>query len=154
MTKQQGRKLRLVLRDFLKNELSMQEDVIHFHNVHRLKPRRNRNPSAIIAKFVYHKDKEAVLQAARTRLPGKPFRVYQQYPQEISDRRKDLVPVMKDLRNKRIVVDKLYVDGQLYQPDRNRTQQQVNQQGTVPRMHTMDNNTQGNNGEQRQVRFT
>ena len=135
----------------------MQENVIYFHNVHRLKPRGSGNP-AIIAKFVYHKDKAAVLQAARSCLPGKPFRVYQQYPQEISDRRKDLVPVMKDLRNKghraRIVVDKLYVDGQLYQPDRNRTQQQVNQQGTVPRMHTMDNNTQGNNGEQRQVRFT
>jgi hypothetical protein len=74
----------------------------------------------IVAKCVFNKDKDSVLKAARAKLVHKPFKIYQQYPQEISERRRVLVPTMKELRdqNRRayIVKDKLYVDGRLYIP--------------------------------------
>jgi hypothetical protein len=67
-----------------------------------------------------------VLKAARAKLVHKPFKIYQQYPQEISGRRRVLVPTMKELRdqNRRayIVKDKLYVDGRLYIPPEARVQ--------------------------------
>lgn len=85
-----------VLKEFLKNEMNIDTQVA-FHNVHRLKPRRDRRPPSIIAKFVYHSDKEMVINAARITLVRKPCKVYQQYPQEISDRRRELVPIMKQL---------------------------------------------------------
>jgi hypothetical protein len=54
---------------------------------------------SIVAKFVYNKDKDSVLKAARAKLIHKPFKIYQQYPQEISERRRVLVPTMKELRD-------------------------------------------------------
>jgi hypothetical protein len=50
---------------------------VQFHNVHRLKPRRDRKPPSIVAKFVYNKDKDSVLKAARAKLVHKPFKIYQ-----------------------------------------------------------------------------
>ena len=41
-----------VLKEFLKNEMNIDTRVA-FHNVHRMKPRRDRRPPPIIAKFVY-----------------------------------------------------------------------------------------------------
>lgn len=135
-----------VLIDFIKNEMKIDSN-ISFHNVHRLKPRRDRKPPSIVAKFLYNNEKEKVLTAARTELSGKPYKVYQQYPQEISDRRRQLVPVMKELReqNQRayIVRDKLFVNGRPYITDEprqfnhiNRMQQEgmnsQNVRGTVP----------------------
>ena len=100
----------------------MEIENVQFNNVHRLKPRRDRKPPSIVAKFVYNKDKDSVLKAARAKLVHKPFKIYQQYPQEISERRRVLVPTMKELRdqNRRayIVKDKLYVDGRLYIPQK------------------------------------
>ena len=63
-----------------------------------------------------------MLKAARAKLAHKPFKIYQQYPQEISERRRVFVPTMTELRdqNRRayIVKDKLYVDGRLYIPQK------------------------------------
>ena len=59
------------------------------HNVHRSKHRRDPQPPSIIDKCVYHSDKEMVIIATRTTLERKPYNVYQQYPQEISDRRRE-----------------------------------------------------------------
>jgi hypothetical protein len=113
-----------ILKDFLQSELEIEN--VQFHNVHRLKPRRDRKPPSIVAKFAYNKDKDSVLKAARAKLVHKPFKIYQQYPQEISERRRVLVPTMKELRdqNRRayIVKDKLYVDGRLYIPPEARVQ--------------------------------
>ena len=65
-----------VLKEFLKNEMNI-DNQLAFHNVHRWKPRRDRRPPSIIAKFVYHSDKEIVINAARTTLVRKPYKVYQ-----------------------------------------------------------------------------
>lgn len=133
-----------ILRTFIKEELNI-EDEVKFHNVHRLRKRVDRKPRGIVARFVYYKDKERVLRAAQTLLNDKPQRVYSQYPQEISDRRKELVPIMKQFRDEgrraNIVVDKLYVDGQRYIPNHNTD---INDGDRRERSHT---------GANRQVRF-
>jgi hypothetical protein len=49
------------------------------------------SPPSIVAKFVFNQDKDYVLKAARAKLVHKPFKIYQQYPQEISERRISLV---------------------------------------------------------------
>jgi hypothetical protein len=40
-----------------------------------------------------------VLKAARTSLRDKPQKIYSQFPQEIGNRRRELVPIMKDFRD-------------------------------------------------------
>jgi hypothetical protein len=50
-----------ILKDFLQSELEIEN--VQFHNVHRLKPRRDRKPPSIVAKFVYNKDKDSVLSS-------------------------------------------------------------------------------------------
>lgn len=51
-------------------------------------------------------------------LKGNTYDMNNQYPREIQDRRKKLLPIMKQYREKggrvALYVDKLYVDGQLY----------------------------------------
>lgn len=54
-------------------------------------------------------------------LKGKNFGINQQYPVEIVDRRKALLPVYKEEKKKkkekgrvRLVADKLYIDNELY----------------------------------------
>jgi hypothetical protein len=46
------------------------------------------------------------------------MKIYTQFPQEIGNRRRELVPIMKDFRDNGhrayIDVDKLYVDGKRY----------------------------------------
>ena len=152
------------------------ENEIHFHNVHRLKPRRDRKPPSIVAKFLYNNYKEKVLSASRTELVRKPFKVYQQYPQEINDRRRQLVPIMKELReqNQRayIVRDKLYVNGRPYITNERGRPYITNERGRPyitnergpPRqfnnMHRMQqeemngNDGRGNNLDPRQVQFS
>jgi hypothetical protein len=50
-----------ILKDFLQTELEIEN--VQFHNVHRLKPRRDRKPPSIVANFFYNKDKDSVLKA-------------------------------------------------------------------------------------------
>lgn len=146
-----------VLVDFLKSEMKI-ENGIHFHNVHRLKPRRDRKPPSIVAKFLYNNDKEKVLRASRTELVGKPFKVYQQYPQEISERRRQLVPIMKELReqNQRayIVRDKLYVNGRPYIPNERGPPRQFNNMHRMQQEEMKAKDGRGNNLDPRQVQFS
>ena len=85
----------VIIRAFIKDDLLI-EDEIPFQNVHRLRKRIDHRPRNIVARFVHYKDKERVLIAAQTMLREKPQKVYSQLPQEISDRRKELVPIMKE----------------------------------------------------------
>ena len=109
-----------VLRYFLVHELKLDGN-IDFQNVHRLKRNNDRSKTrGIVARFVHFRDKESVIKAAQENLRGKSQKVYSQYPPEISNRRKELVPIMKEFRDQgkraSIVVDKLYVDGQRFVP--------------------------------------
>ena len=111
-----------VVKNFIDKELGVENaENIQFLNVHRLKPRNDGKPRSIIARFINYADHQKVLSEVPDKLKLKPqFSVYQQYPQEISDRRKKLVPKLKEFqrqdRRAKIVYDKLIVDGRQYIP--------------------------------------
>ena len=109
-----------VLKNFISNDLGIDEEIV-FQNVHRLRQRNDGKPRNIIAKFMKYSDHEKVLNAAKTKLADKDMSVFQQYPTEISNRRKELLPQMHELRRQghrdvRLVMDKLYVGNQLVNP--------------------------------------
>ena len=111
-----------VIRNFLSKELEITNvENIQFQNVHRLGERQDRRERGIIARFVNYGDHELVRKQAAEKLRSKPeFSVYQQFPREINDRRKLLVPKLKEFRRQKrkakMVYDKLIVDGKVYDP--------------------------------------
>lgn len=116
------------IKDFMQSALKLPLDSVNnigFHRVHRLGAKVNTTgkPRAIIAKFEHFKQKELVKSKAKE-LKGTSFSIYDQYPKEIQERRRILLPIMKSYREKGkraiLSVDKLYVDGVLYR-DRNVT---------------------------------
>ena len=96
-------------------------DDISFERVHRIgksSPIESK-PRPLIAKFTYPKDKEFVLSQAKN-LRDTKFAVALDFPKEIMDKRKLLLPTLKDAKKKghiaTLVYDKLYINGQLYRP--------------------------------------
>ena len=85
-----------------------------------------------------YSDHEKVLNAAKTKLAdNKDFSVFQQYPAEISNRRKELLPHMHELRRQgnrdvRLVMDKLYVGNQLVNPPIPAPNMPIQQQNVQP----------------------
>ena len=89
-----------------------------FHNVHRLKRRQDGKPRNIVARFARYADHEKVRMVAADRLPeNKRYSVYQQYPGEVSVRRRNLLPTYKEAIRRKdkasLVNDKLFINGQL-----------------------------------------
>ena len=106
--------------EIIQTELEI-TDQINFHVVHRLKPKPDKSARSIIAKFERRKDRNAVLKAAIEKLKDIPhFVVHEQYPIEIIEERRKLVPFMKDAREKGhhavLVEDKLYIDKRRFIP--------------------------------------
>ena len=103
------------------DELSIPEAEVSefkFQNVHRLGERRDGKERSIIARFTRYSDHERVRSIAAGKLKAKPqFTVYQQYPRE---RRRNLIPKMKELKRQKHTVklkyDKVIVDGLPYNP--------------------------------------
>lgn len=108
------------IRDFMCQQLKLSlESVqdISFSKVHRL-GRRDRNKTRpIIARFEHFKQKELVRARGKV-LKGTNFWMNDQFPTEINDRRRKLTPILREHRIKNhnvfLVVDKLFIDGQLY----------------------------------------
>ncbi|KAK3100391.1 hypothetical protein FSP39_019214 [Pinctada imbricata] len=99
---------------------------ISFERVHRIgrKPDSNdanSRPRPIVAKLSNFKDREIVRKQASVTLRGTDFRVQEQFPPEIEERRKTLYPVMRDARRKkdkvRLVKDILYTPTSSSAPD-------------------------------------
>ena len=94
---------------------------ISFERVHRIGKFNSNNskPRPLIAKFAFHKDKEFVLAQAKN-LRGTTFAVARDFPKEIVEKRKLLVPILKDAKKSchdaNLVYDKLYINGQLCWP--------------------------------------
>ena len=104
---------------FIEDNLKIQNarTEIKLHRAHRM---GRFNPSKIrpiIAKFAFFPDREKVRKSAGL-LKNTNFDISQQFPKEIMDTRKKLVPIMKAARGNGqdayIVVDKLYIDKVLY----------------------------------------
>ena len=89
------------------------------HRAHRIGRFTNGKTRPIVAKFVLYPDRERVRKAGSVlREANSKYGVSQQFPKQIQDRRKALVPIMKQARNEGkdayIMVDKLYIDKVLY----------------------------------------
>ena len=95
-----------VLRNFIANDLpahvSRMASDIRFDGVHRLGARKRgrTNPRPIIAKFERYSDREIVRKAGMdlNSNPYTKYKVREQFPREIEERRKLLYPVMYTLK--------------------------------------------------------
>ncbi|XP_052766903.1 uncharacterized protein LOC128207802 [Mya arenaria] len=108
-------KLRMHMQETLKIAKETAES-IRFERVHRSpgQPRQGKVRN-IVAKFTFFKDREVVRREWK-HLAGTGCQMYEQFPPEVLDKRRRLVPMMKDARKegKRawIAYDTLYVDGE------------------------------------------
>lgn len=107
-----------MVKSFIGRELEIDPTTIPFQNVHRLRKRPDGKPRSIVARFTRFDDHEKVRRAASEKLKNKAHvSVYQQYPMEISVRRKQLLPRFNDAFKNgdraRLLNDKLFINGQL-----------------------------------------
>lgn len=117
-----------VIKEFIVKEMDIQEN-ISFERVHRIGRTKNGKPPFIVAKFTSHKQRELVRKKAAVSLKGKDnYSVFEQFPKEIQERRKRLIPKLKAAKrngkNAKLVVDKLYIEGQLYDQEMEREEQE------------------------------
>ena len=125
------------LIDFLEYEMKVENArSIRFDRIHRLgryDPAKNR---PVIAKFCFFQEREMVRSCAKN-LDGSPYAVSQQFPKEVLEKRRSLIPTLKSLRDqgKRayISVDKLFVDGRIYKGPLIESNESTNRQGTSGR---------------------
>ena len=85
------------LREFMKTEMNITDEP-QFHRVHRMGKKIQGKHRPIVAKFVLYKERERIRKAAPSTLFGKPFRINEQFPKEINDRRKVLYPQYKQAK--------------------------------------------------------
>ncbi|KAJ8409407.1 hypothetical protein AAFF_G00228080 [Aldrovandia affinis] len=78
---------------------------------------QNNYPRVIVAKFDSFRQKEEIKQKSKE-LKGFKFYLSDQFPKEILDRHKKLYPILNENwkldRRVTLVVDRLYIEGQLY----------------------------------------
>ena len=91
-----------ILRNFMEVRLKLnKEDAndMSFERVHRVgKPSASEGkPRLLIPKFTFHRDKEFVLSKAK-KLWGTDFAIARDFPKEIVDERRRLVPFLKDAK--------------------------------------------------------
>ncbi|XP_053381981.1 uncharacterized protein LOC128551589 [Mercenaria mercenaria] len=110
------------LREFMTDKLKMAADLvdqIKFERVHRMKRNtvrsdQSRRPRNIVAKFTLFKDRE-IVRRLKSKLEGTNFYLHEQYPPEIMERRKKLIPKLKAAKREGksawISYDTLYVNG-------------------------------------------
>ena len=83
-----------------------------------------------MAKFLRFKDKEVIKQAAPKKLMNTKFGINDQFPKEIIDRRRLLIPLMKNEKRKQkranLIVDKLYTDEATYTVRGGKIQRETN----------------------------
>ena len=105
--------------DLIENDLEIENANrdIKLHRAHRMGKFDPSKIRPIVAKFAYYPDRENVRKNAG-KLRGKAIGISQQFPREIMEKRRKLVPVMKEAhengKDTYIAVDKLYIDKRLY----------------------------------------
>lgn len=104
---------------FIEEEMKVKDArrEIKLHRAHRMGQYSTNKLRPIVAKFTYFPDREKVRKAANV-LGGTKFGVSQQFPKEVQEKRRTLVPIMKkakaDGKEAYIVVDKLFINGKLH----------------------------------------
>ena len=105
--------------DLIENDLEIPnaKTEIKLHRAHRIGRFDPTKIRPIVAKFVFYPDREKVQRNANE-LKDKDRGIGQQFPKEIREKRKKLVPIMKKARDDGqeayISIDKLYIDNELY----------------------------------------
>ena len=110
-----------VLRNFMDTELGyMDAMTMEFQRVHRLGKKKENEPRPILARFLRFKDCEKILSLGR-RLKESNYKMYQDLPREIVQRRKKQMPIFKKAKENKIPAafskaqpDKLFVRGKLW----------------------------------------
>jgi hypothetical protein len=89
-------------------------DKMGFERVHRIGPKIDGKTRKLVAKFSLFKERELVRKQWKA-LEGTPYYVNEQFPKEVIDKRRKLVPKMKDARREGktawIAYDTLYING-------------------------------------------
>lgn len=104
---------------FMENNLKIENATqdIRLQRVHRVGPYRSDKTRPIVAKFASFPQLEMVRRAARE-LKRTNFGISEQFPKEVVDQRRKLIPIMlqarKDWNEAFLKVDKLYIDNRLY----------------------------------------
>lgn len=107
------------IREFCATKLDMRDtiDDIKIDRAHRMGKRYDNKTRPFVVKFNYFKDKEYIKHRA-FKLRGSRFGISDQYPMEIRERRKQLLPILKEAKEQgkraNLVVDKLFIDGRQY----------------------------------------
>ena len=121
-----------ILRNFMEVRLKLnKEDAndISFERVHRVrKPSASGGkPRPLIPKFTFYRDKEFVLSKAKN-LRGTDFAIARDFPKEIVDERRRLVPFLKDAKENgqvaKLIYNKLNINGQRFKPQTVSTSEQ------------------------------
>ncbi len=109
-----------IVRDFVFDELKIQESdmgKIQFDGIHRTGPKGTK-PRTIVARFNPRKGKDLVLRNTKNLDPK--YKINEQFPPEIAERRKALLPLRREMKLKghrvNISYDKLIVNGKQYYP--------------------------------------
>ena len=97
------------------------QSCIKIDRSHRIGARAQNKVRPIVVKFQDTRSKQIVKNSLRTvKLNNTPYNVSDQYPPEVQERRRSLIPVMEEARreNKTVVLvrDKLYINNRLYTP--------------------------------------
>lgn len=114
-------KVHIFLEKVLKVDNSRSK--VRIDRAHRIKsthPNRDK-PRPIVVKFLDTASKMLVKDQLRSmKLRDSPYNVSEQFPPEVQQRRRDLIPVMiqarKDGKRANLVRDKLYIDNREYIP--------------------------------------
>ena len=109
-----------VVKSLFEEKLQISNE-IEFQAVHRLKHKPGGGHRSIVVRFEKRRDKNRILKAA-PKLKVQNVHIYEQFPAEISDRRKKLHPKMRELRDSgyftELRYDKLFVNGRIFDPTR------------------------------------
>ena len=107
---------------FLKNNLGVTDpDSIEIQRIHRLPRRATSVPRPIIARFLRFADREHIW-SLRFKLKGSRFQMYEDFPRQIIEERRKLIPKMKEAHKEgkkaafsKARPNKLYIEGRLFQ---------------------------------------
>ena len=106
-------KIRVFLHENLKVAKELADKIL-FDIVHRMGSKSTKGPRQIVARFHDFKDKDYVKKQGRN-LKGTSYFINEQFPKEVSEKRKRLLPKLKEARqggkSAWLSYDTLYIDG-------------------------------------------
>lgn len=114
-----------IVKDFMKKDLKMTEDQVteaSIERAHRLgRVKDSHKPRAIVVRFLNSKSKDEIMGRG-FKLKDTQYLMFQQFPREIVERRRILIPIMKESKAQkmkvRLTMDKLYINDQHFRDQR------------------------------------